>query len=104
MCAIRWGSWRTCPLTFSDGVDTICNVPHLFLSTIFIRRGFKNESDVCRVLCEELFKLDVTHSQVDVETNSITHIDDRSICEGVLKRLFLGFELLVNNPQQQKSH
>jgi len=41
--------------------------PHIF-STFCIWRGFRNESDVCHVLCEELFMLDVTHSQVDVET------------------------------------
>jgi len=41
---------------------------HLFLFRFFIWRGFKNKSDVCRVLCEELFVFDVTHSQIDVET------------------------------------
>ena len=40
----------------------------LFLFRICIWRSSKNESDVCHVLCEVLFMLDVTHSQVDVET------------------------------------
>ena len=42
--------------------------PHTFLFTFCIWRDFKNKCDVCHVLCEELFMLDVTHSQVDVET------------------------------------
>ena len=31
-------------------------------------RGFKNKSDVCHIMCEELFMLDGKHSQVDIET------------------------------------
>jgi len=43
--------------------------PHFFLFTFCIWRGFKNKSDVCHVLCEELFMLHGRlHSQVDVET------------------------------------
>jgi len=42
--------------------------PPLFLFRICIWRSSKNKSDVCHVLCEVLFMLDVTHSQVDVET------------------------------------
>jgi len=42
---------------------------HFFLFRFCISRGFKNKSDVCHVLCEELFMLDGRpHSQVDVET------------------------------------
>jgi len=42
--------------------------PHFF-SRFCILRGFKKKSDVCHVLCEELFMLDGRpHSQVDVET------------------------------------
>jgi len=41
---------------------------HIFLFRFCIWRGFKNNSDVCHVLCEEFFMLDVTHSQVDAET------------------------------------
>jgi len=44
--------------TFSDGEDIICHVPHFFLFTFCIWRGFKNKSDVCHVLCEELSMLD----------------------------------------------
>ena len=40
---------------------------HIFLFGFCIWIGFKNKSDVCHILCEELFMLDVTHSQVDVE-------------------------------------
>jgi len=32
--------------------------PHFFLFRLCIWRGFKNKSDVCHVLCEELSKLD----------------------------------------------
>ena len=56
------------PHTFSDGGGIICHVPHVFLFRFCIWRGFKNKSDVCHVLCVELFMLDVTHSQVDVKT------------------------------------
>jgi len=31
---------------------------HIFLFRFYIWRGFKNKSDVCHVLCEELFMLD----------------------------------------------
>ena len=31
-------------------------------------RDFKKESDICNVLCKELFMLDVRHSQIDAET------------------------------------
>jgi len=33
-----------------------------------IWNGFKNKIDVCHVLCKELLLLDVTHSEVDIET------------------------------------
>jgi len=42
--------------------------PHIFLFRFCIWRGFKNKSDVCHVLFEELFMLDIIGSQVDVET------------------------------------
>jgi len=42
--------------------------PPLFLFRFCIWRSSKNKSDVYHVLCEVLFMLDVTHSQVDVET------------------------------------
>jgi len=31
-------------------------------------RDFKIENDVCHVMCEELFMLDVRNSQIDAET------------------------------------
>jgi len=46
-------------------------MPPTFLFRFYIWRGFKNKSDVCHVLCEDLFMLDVTHSQVDVETEFV---------------------------------
>ena len=42
--------------------------PHFFLFLFCIWKDFKNKSDVCHVLCEELFMLDVKHGQVDLET------------------------------------
>jgi len=44
--------------TFSGGADIICHASPLFLFRFCIWRGFKNKSDVCHVLCEELFMLD----------------------------------------------
>jgi len=38
--------------------DIICHVSPLFSLYFCIWRGFKNISDVCHVLCEELFMLD----------------------------------------------
>jgi len=32
--------------------------PHFFLFRLCIWRGFKNKSNVCHILCKELFKLD----------------------------------------------
>jgi len=40
----------------------------LFLLRFCIWRSSKYKSDVCHVLCEVLIMLDVTHSQVDAET------------------------------------
>jgi len=42
--------------------------PSLFSLRVCIWRDFKTKYDVCHVLCEEFFMLDVTHSNVDVET------------------------------------
>jgi len=50
----RGGQNMACPPTFSRRV---C-----------IWRGFKTKCYICHVLCEEFFVLDVTHSNVDVET------------------------------------
>jgi len=41
--------------------DIICHVPPLFSLRVCIWRGFKTKGDVCHVLCEEFFILDVTH-------------------------------------------
>jgi len=57
MGTIWWRTGRTCPSTFSYGGHVICHVPQLFLCRLCIWRDFK-ESDVCHVLCEELFMLD----------------------------------------------
>jgi len=51
------GDTGACPPTFSGGADKICHVPHFFLFRFCIWRGFKNKSDVCHVLCGELFML-----------------------------------------------
>jgi len=42
--------------------------PLLFSLRVCIWRGFKTKYDVCHLLCEEFFMLDITHSNVDVET------------------------------------
>jgi len=42
--------------------------PQLFSLRVCIWIGFKTKYDVCHVLCEEFFMLDVTHRNVDVET------------------------------------
>jgi len=62
------GSRGTCTPTFSDGADIICHVPPLFSLRVCIWRYFNTKYDVCHVLCEEFFMLDVTHSDVDVQT------------------------------------
>jgi len=66
--AVRWGTRGTCLPNFLRrwGYNMPCC--HILLFGFFVWRGFKNKSDVCRVFCEELFMLDVTHSQVYVET------------------------------------
>jgi len=43
----------------------------IFLFWFRIWRGFKNKRDLCHVLCEKLFMLDVTHSQFHVETEFV---------------------------------
>jgi len=53
--------------TFLDGGNIICYVPPLFSLRFYSWRGFKIKCDVCHILCEELFMLDVTHNHVDVE-------------------------------------
>jgi len=42
--------------------DIICHVPPLFSLRVCIWRGFKTKCDVCQVLREEFFILDVTHT------------------------------------------
>jgi len=50
--------------------------PHFSLR-VCIWRGCKTKCDVCHVLCEEVFMLDVTqYSHVDVETvTQYSHVD-----------------------------
>ena len=57
------------PPTFPDVREIICHVPPYFYLQVLYLERFQNKSDVCHVLCEELFMLDVTHNRrVDVET------------------------------------
>ena len=42
--------------------------PPTFSLQVLYLENSKNKSDVCHVLCELLIMLDITHSQVDVET------------------------------------
>ena len=68
MGAIWWGTRETCPRHFFRWGYIICHVPPLFSLSVCIWRGFKTKCDLCNVLCEEFFILDLTHSYVDVET------------------------------------
>jgi len=68
MGAIWWGTRGTYPPTFSGGGDIICDVPPTFSLQVLYLEKFQKQSDVCHVLCEVLIMLDVTHSQVDDET------------------------------------
>ena len=59
---IHWrnlvGDTGDVPPLFSEGVDIICHEPPHFFFRFFIWRGFKNNSDVCHLLYEDLFMLD----------------------------------------------
>ena len=67
MGSIGWGTREMCPPLFQiGGYNMSC--PPTFSLRISVWRGIKTECDVCHVLCEEFFILDVTHSNVDVET------------------------------------
>jgi len=57
--------------TFSDGGDIICHVPSTIFYLGFVFGEFSKKSNPCHVLCEELFMLDVTHGQVNVETEKV---------------------------------
>ena len=58
----------------------MCHVTPLFLFRFCIWRSSKIKSDVCHVLREVLFMLDVTHSQVDVETEfGVVSLDSVSV-------------------------
>ena len=46
------------PHFFRQGGHNMPCPPHIFQVRFCIWRGFKNKSDVCHVLCEELFMLD----------------------------------------------
>ena len=59
---LRWG-----------GYNMSC--PPLFLFSFCILRGSKNKSDVCHILREVFFLLNVTHSQVDDETEFEVSLD-----------------------------
>jgi len=61
LCTItkQCGPWNICLLSWAQfGGGHGGRVPHFFLLSFCIWRGFKNKSDVCHVLCEELFMLD----------------------------------------------
>jgi len=58
MGAIWWGTGERVPPLFQKGGHNMLCPPHFFLFRFCIWRGFKNKSDVCHVLCEELFMLD----------------------------------------------
>ena len=59
--------------------DIICHVTPLF-SSGFIFGKVPKISDICHVLCEVLLMLDVTHRQVDVETEfGVVSLDSVSL-------------------------
>jgi len=60
MDAIWWGTRGTCLTHFFRPGDIICHVPPTFSLTVCVWKGFKTKYDVCHVLCEEFFMLDVT--------------------------------------------
>ena len=68
MGAIWWGTRGTCPLTFLDRGTQYAMSLSLFSLRVCIWRGFKTKYDVCHILCKEFIMLDVTHSNVDDET------------------------------------
>ena len=51
-------TWDVSLPLFQTGEHNMPFPPHFFLFRFCIWRGFKNKSDVCHVLCEELFMLD----------------------------------------------
>jgi len=54
--------------------------PPLLLFRFCIWRSSKHKSDVCHVLRDVLFMLDVTHNQVDVETEfGVVSLDSDSL-------------------------
>jgi len=58
IAAIGWGhGGRVPPLFLPVGIHYACP-SHFFKFRFCIWIGFKNKSDVCHVLCEELFMLD----------------------------------------------
>jgi len=65
MGAIWWGARGTC-VPVGGGHNMRCS-PHFFLSG-FVFGEVPKTSDVRHVLCKVLIMLDVTHSQVHVET------------------------------------
>jgi len=57
--------------------------PSTFFSSGFVFGEVPKISDICHVLCEVLFMLDVTHSQVDVETE-FGVVSLNSVCLSIL--------------------
>jgi len=75
MGAISWWTWETCLPLFEVGrIQYAMSTPH-FLFRFCIWRGSKNKSDVCHVLREVLFLLDITQNQVDVERGFQVSLD-----------------------------
>ena len=62
------GDTGTRPPTFSGGGGHNMRCPPTFSLQVLYLENSKNKTDVCHVLCELLIMLDITHSQVDVET------------------------------------
>jgi len=83
MFAIWWG-------------DIICHLPPHFLFRFCIWRGSKIKSDVCHVLREVLFMLDVTQSQVDDETEFPVSLDTYVVSLSLISLDSVGLSILAS--------
>ena len=61
-----------------------------------IWRGSKNKSDVCHVLREVLFMLDVTQSQVEVETEFQVSLDTCVVSLSVMSLDSISLSILAS--------
>jgi len=70
--------------------------PYFFSSGFVFGKGSKNKSDVCHVLREVLFMLDVTHSQVDVEIEFQVSLDTYVVSLSVISLDSISLSILAS--------